>query len=139
MKSNLPKRVLAMMLASSFVVGIQPKPAQPNPTALAPALCATGVGCVLVGTVAVGGALYYVWEYGGGKKLAADAAGNIMQMIEDPDNPDGEWEDPLNTKNRTKAEDICKRRAQSLGANYRLRQDPATRLWICVFNGGTGR
>lgn len=137
--TTLPKRVLAVVLATSVTFGIQPKSAQSNPAVLAPALCATGVGCVLIGTVAIGGGLYYVWEFQGGKQLAADAAGNVLRMLVDPEDPDGVWEDPLNTKNRTKAEDICRRRAQSLGASYRLRQDPATRLWICVFTGGTGR
>lgn len=136
---SLPKRVLAVMLVTSVTLNIQLKPAQSNPAALAPALCATGVGCALVGTVVIGGGLYYIWEYQGGKQLAADAAGNVLRMLDDPEDPDSVWEDPLNTKNRAKAEDICKRRAQSLGANYRLRQDPATRLWICVFIGGTGR
>lgn len=87
--SSLSQRVLAVMLASSFVIGVQIKPAKANPAVLAPALCATGVGCALVGTVAVGGALYYVWEYGGGKRLAADAVGNVLRVLVDPENPEG--------------------------------------------------
>lgn len=82
---SLPKRVLAMMLVTSVTLNIQLKPAQSNPAALAPALCATGVGCALAGTVVIGGGLYYIWEYQGGKQLAADAAGNVLRMLDDPE------------------------------------------------------
>lgn len=135
---NSTQKALAVMLASTFVVGVQPKSAQSNPAAaLAPALCSTGVGCLLVGTVVIGGGLYYVWEYGGGKKVAADAAGNIMRMLDDPDNPDGEWEDPLDTRNEEVARKVCKRTAQNTGAKLiRIDRHPVTRRLICVFQGG---
>lgn len=135
--SNLSKRVLAVMLASSFTLGIQGKPVQSNPVALAPALCATGAGCFLVGTVVIGGALYYVWKYGGGKQVAADAAGNIMRILEDPEVSDGEWEDPLNTANYEVARKTCNQIARRHGAELiEIRRHPATGKLTCVFRGG---
>ena len=112
--TNLAKRVLAVILASSFSVGVQVKPARSNPAALAPALCATGVGCALVGTVVAGGVLYYVWEYGGGKKVAADAAGNIRRMLVDPEDPEGSMAVPENAgfyaRNQNEADQRCRKR-----------------------------
>ncbi|AFZ24267.1 hypothetical protein Cylst_2023 [Cylindrospermum stagnale PCC 7417] len=119
-------------------------PANANPAILAPAaFCAgtAGIGCVIVGVVAIGGITYYVWEYGGGKRVIADADGNIRRIIDNPDNPGevGIWEDPLDTASEPKAESICKARAAKLGASYTKRRDPVTRKWICVFTGGTGK
>lgn len=94
--TTLPKKVLAAMLATSVTLSIQFKPVQGNPAILAPTLCATGVGCVLVGTVAIGGGLYYVWEFQGGKQLAADAAGNVLRMLVDPEDPEGSMAIPEN-------------------------------------------
>ncbi|NJN59706.1 MAG: hypothetical protein HC879_20590 [Leptolyngbyaceae cyanobacterium SL_5_9] len=38
-------------------------PARANPALVAaPAICATGVGCILIGTAIVGGIAYYVWQ-----------------------------------------------------------------------------
>ena len=71
------------MLAASLSIASAPK-AQANPAVLAPvALCSTGVGCILVGTMAVGAITYYVWEYGGGKRVVADAAGRIFRTTDD--------------------------------------------------------
>lgn len=126
-----------MMLVTSVTLNIQHKPAQSNPAALAPALCATGVGCALVGTVVIGGGLYYIWEYQGGKQLAADAAGNVLRMLDDPGDSDGTWEDPLDTKNETVAQKICSQTAKSLGATLiRIDRHPVTRRLICIFQGG---
>lgn len=83
--SNLAQKALAVMLASSLALNVSAKPVRSNPAALAPVLCATGAGCLLVGTIAVAGGLYYVWEFGGGKRVAADAAGNILRMLDDPE------------------------------------------------------
>lgn len=136
---NFTRKALAVMLVSSFALG-SIKPAQSNPAALAPALCATGVGCVLLGTVAIAGGVYYVWEFQGGKRVAADAAGRIMRMLDDPEEGSGEiWEDPLDTRDAVKGDKICAQRARQLGASYTVVRHPATKKIICVFTGGTTR
>lgn len=39
------------------------QPVRSQAQLLVPAACATGVGCVLVGTVVVAGIAYYVWQH----------------------------------------------------------------------------
>lgn len=60
------KSILARLTAISIVVTTigYPTPAKSNPTAIiAPALCSTGVGCLFLGVVAVGGISYYLWQH----------------------------------------------------------------------------
>jgi len=133
--SNLTQRVLAVTLASTFVVGVNTKPARSNPAALAPALCATGVGCAVVGTVVIGGALYYVWEYGGGKRLAADAAGNIMRMLDDPEEEAERMGDTQSETvvagTRKKATKLCETLAQ--GRTLQAVRHYRGNQWECIF------
>ncbi|BAY55288.1 hypothetical protein NIES2135_21110 [Leptolyngbya boryana NIES-2135] len=55
------KIAIALTLSLSAVT-FQPREARSNPALVAPAACATGVGCVLVGVAVVGGLAYYVWQ-----------------------------------------------------------------------------
>lgn len=82
---NFTSLALAIALATTSLAS---RPAKANPAILAPAaLCSTGVGCILVGTVLIAGATYYVWRYGGGKKAIADAKGLVFKSdyLEDPE------------------------------------------------------
>jgi hypothetical protein len=133
-------QVSSVLLASSLFMSAIPK-AQATPAVLAPvALCSTGVGCILVGTMAVGAITYYVWEYGGGKRVASDISGRVLKYLDDPEDDDvGVWEDPLDTRDARKADQICKARSKRLGASYEVIRDPATGKMICRFTGGNGR
>ncbi|HTL88238.1 MAG TPA: hypothetical protein VL134_02480, partial [Leptolyngbya sp.] len=53
--------VIAIGLVGSFAFSTA-KPAQSQAQVLAPAVCATGVGCVLIGVATVGGIAYWVWQ-----------------------------------------------------------------------------
>jgi hypothetical protein len=65
-----------------------PPPAQAQVEVLAPAICSTGVGCVLLGTVVIGGIVYYVWQN--------NQTGEEYQMpIEDPEEEATEWDEPI--------------------------------------------
>jgi hypothetical protein len=134
-------RITSIVLASSVFLSTIPK-AQANPAVLAPvALCSTGVGCILVGAMAVGAITYYVWEYGGGKKVVADAAGRIFRYLDDPETDDvGVWEDPLDTANYPTASKICNDTAKRLGAQLvEIKRHPVTGKLSCIFRGGSGR
>lgn len=124
-----------MMLVTSVTLNIQLKPAQSNPAALAPALCATGVGCALVGTVVIGGGLYYIWEYQGGKQLAADAAGNVLRMLDDPEEEVERMSNPQSETvvagTRKKATERCKALAQ--GRTLQEVRHYRGNQWECIF------
>lgn len=136
------KRITSLLLASTIIVSTTPK-ANANPAVLAPAaFCAgtAGVGCILIGTAVIGGALYYVWRLQDGRRITTDSYGQVMRYLDDPESDDvGTWEDPLDTRNAQKAEQICRVRARNLGASFKLIRDPGTRKMICVFSGGNGR
>jgi hypothetical protein len=132
---NFNRKVLAVMLAGSFAIGTPVRPAQSNPAGLAPALCATGAGCVLVGTVVIAGGLYYVWEFQGGKKLAADAAGNVLRMLQDPEREMERMADPQSETviagTRKKATERC--RAIAKGRTLQEVRHYLGNQWECVF------
>jgi hypothetical protein len=58
---------LKSLVASCLIISIIPwQPAKAHPAAIAaPAICASGVGCVLVLTAVVGGIAQYVWHISG--------------------------------------------------------------------------
>lgn len=64
------RKLVAVSLV--FAIAIAPlRKTEASPTALpvAPAICATGVGCVLLGVTVVGGFVYYVWRTSKGKNI----------------------------------------------------------------------
>ena len=63
------KKIIATGVAIALSMNFLPSPAKANPALLAPVagLCGTGVGCILVGTVVIGGILYYVYTHQGHK------------------------------------------------------------------------
>lgn len=134
------RRLILVGLSTLFVAGSTPKvKANPAIFPAAPAICATGVGCVLLGTVVVGGSVAYVWQ-NGGQRFVTNAVGNILRYLDDPEGePQGTWEDPLNTKDWYTANKLCSQKAARMGASYRVRKNPATGLMSCIFTGGTIR
>ncbi|BAZ66286.1 hypothetical protein NIES4106_10360 [Fischerella sp. NIES-4106] len=70
------------------------EPVKANPALLAPAapaLCSTGVGCVLVAAVVIGGVTYYLWETNG-KRLLSDINGNTQPEEYDPGKEVNVWD-----------------------------------------------
>jgi hypothetical protein len=60
MKNPRVAIALTVSLSLAFTAPIQTRA---NPAVLAaPAICATGIGCVLLGTVIIGGIAYYAWQ-----------------------------------------------------------------------------
>lgn len=60
------KKILAQFTAISIVVATigYSIPAKSNPAVMiAPALCSTGVGCLFLGVVAIGGISYNLWQH----------------------------------------------------------------------------
>jgi hypothetical protein len=110
----------SVLLASSLFMSAIPK-AQATPAVLAPvALCSTGVGCILVGTMAVGAVTYYVWEYGGGKRVVADISGRVLKsdfgdhLPESEAQPNTETE-TVTAQNAGQALQKCKQIAKTWG------------------------
>jgi hypothetical protein len=88
------RKPLSILLSASLLLGSIPK-ASANPALVAPAACATGVGCFVVGTIIVGGAIAYVWQ-NGGQKLVATASGKVLRILIDPEDPEGSMSVPEN-------------------------------------------
>lgn len=58
-----PRRQIAIATILAICsVTLHPVKARSQPALLAPALCSTGVGCILVGVATIGGIAYWVWQ-----------------------------------------------------------------------------
>ncbi|MDJ1168928.1 hypothetical protein PMG71_05770 [Roseofilum sp. BLCC_M154] len=121
---------IALTLSLAFI----PSPAKPNPAAtLAIPACASFLpGCVVLGTVAIAGSLYWVYQ---------DAKGLWVAPIIDPENPEG-WElgeeMTVTAENEREARDLCKRAARRYGKTYLgLREAGETigggKTYVCRF------
>jgi hypothetical protein len=93
-------------------------PARANPAlAAAPAICATGVGCILVGTVVVAGVAYYVWQN-------SQTGQEYYSPIEDPEEEAQEWDEPIVARDPEEAERECRTRAALYGVGLSRVQQP---------------
>ena len=72
------RRIALVSIAAICAVTLQPKEARSQAQLLAPALCSTGVGCILVGVATVGGIAYWVWQ-------SRDTGKQHYLKIEDPE------------------------------------------------------
>lgn len=105
------------------------KPARSQAQLLLPAACATGVGCVLVGTVVVAGIVYYVWQN--------NQTGQQYRMpIEDPEaemeRMGGQTQsETVTAGTRSRALELCR----SLAAGRTLQEVRHFRdnQWECIF------
>ena len=125
------RKIIASGMAITFLFTTA-KPAQSNPAILpaASGLCGTGIGCVFVGTVIIGGVLYYVYTHQGKKVYS-------HQMIDDPENPEEEWFDTSNLRGEVQAEKKCKEIASRHGAIFvRKERNKVTGIFECFFKGG---
>lgn len=106
------QQIAVSVTLASFCLSTSVKPSQANPAILAPvAFCAgtAGVGCVLIGVAVVGGISYYIWQHSDGKKVAADAQGNIFNSdyLGDPEEQPEEIVIALNAKSWQAAKREC--------------------------------
>jgi len=71
-------RTITAIVAVIFFTGSVPSRVNAQAQLLLPAACATGVGCVFVGTVVIAGVAYYVWQN-------SQTGQQYRMPIEDPD------------------------------------------------------
>jgi hypothetical protein len=122
------KSIISILLASSIAF-VPISRAKANPAVLAPvAFCAgtAGVGCVLIGTVIVGGAVYYVWQTSNGHRVHADAKGQVLRSENRPGDS-GEWDEPIGNMSKPQAQRVCEaKRKEYKMPKVRVERDP---LW----------
>jgi hypothetical protein len=120
-------------IALSLSLALIPKPAQPNAAALVvPACSAFMPGCIVLGTVAIAGGLYWVYQ---------NNQGLWVSPIIDPENPEG-WQIGeqmvVFADNKSDAEDTCRRIARKYGKRF-INAVPSGQLngaktYVCRFN-----
>ena len=139
------KRIVSLGMAIALLISSAPKPVKANPVLLlAPELCATGVGCVLVGTVVIGGVLYYVYKTHQGKRVYSD-----HKMIDDPEEQanasgrhgdSGVWDEPIYAPTYSSANQKCKSLARKYGVTLvKTVYDKDAKQFRCKFTGGQNR
>lgn len=122
----------------SISVGDSAK-ANPALAPLAPAICATGAGCVVLLTVTVTGVItYYVWQHrSNNKRILADKSGNsVLKKYEDfIDDNDPRYQGKDATQANSPQE--CSQIAKNLGRELlgTVKKDKGGVIsWVCVFN-----
>lgn len=131
------KRVISVVAVIALTSSLIPKPVKANPAVLAPvAFCAgtAGVGCVIVGTVAIGGVIYYVWQASNGKRVHANSQGRIMRSdyLQDPEYEGEVWDEPIYARNKDAAQKQCQR----LAKQYKVQLQGVShngKSFICTF------
>jgi hypothetical protein len=79
-RKNFKRKIAIATVVVVCATGLQARQTKANPALVAaPAACATGVGCVLVGVAVVGGLAFYVWQSNNPK------AQRHYNQIEDPE------------------------------------------------------
>ncbi|MGV0024499.1 hypothetical protein [Phormidesmis priestleyi] len=121
------RRITAIALVG-FLAFSAAKPVKSNPALVAPAACATGVGCILVGVAVVGGVVYYVWQNRNERRH--------YLPIEDPEKEAQEMGGPHDVEPviAGKASD-AKRKCQQLARGRKLKEVRwfQGNRWDCVF------
>lgn len=143
------KKILTISFLVSSLIIYPFKATKANPAVLAPlGLCSTGVGCVLVGVVLIGGVSYYVWKQSS-RRILSSSIGSIYRVLEDPEEEltssgrpgdAGYWEDYTSANNLQIAIKNCqtsakKNRAELIEVIY----DYTRRQFVCRFKGGNSR
>ncbi|NJL41597.1 MAG: hypothetical protein HC899_36585 [Leptolyngbyaceae cyanobacterium SM1_4_3] len=114
--TNFKPIALATLIA---MLSFPSTPAKANPALVAaPAICATGVGCILVGTVVVAGVAYYVWQN-------SQTGEEYHMPIEDPEEEAEEWDEPIIARDPEEAARECQARATHYGVRLSRVQEPS--------------
>lgn len=133
-RKNFTRDIAISTVLAVTTIGLHPPEANSNPAALvAPAACATGVGCILIGVAVVGGAAYYVWQ--SNQKTPR----RIYMPIEDPEEESRYLGGPHETEPviaGTAAD--ARKRCLKLAKGRRLKEVRWSQknVWDCVFYTG---
>lgn len=120
-------RIVAIALALS--IGM-PTKTQANPAAaLAPAICATGVGCVLLGTVVIGGIAYYVWQ---NSQTGEEYKIPIRDPEEESQSMGAPQVETVVAGTRQRAEQRCREIAESRGLTVQGVSWQVSNQWNCI-------
>jgi len=126
--------VVSISLLANIAI---PKPARSNPAAaLAPAVCATGLGCVVVGTIIIGGVLYYVYVHrstGQQYQIPAAAFELPPSAIVDPENPGEIWKpgEEVAVYDLKKCYEIARRHGKTVIGYKRLKDVSGGDYYVC--------
>lgn len=130
-------RITSIVLACNIFVSSIPR-AQANPALVAPTVCATGIGCVLVGTIVVGGIVYYVWRNSKGKtyRVRKSVAPNMVRKSTLWDTKT-ENRHEVFTRDKVKAEELCEKMGIRNGFGKLVRLIPSKngKSFTCIFKG----
>lgn len=121
-------KFIAIVLAGSLTLSNTNPARSQAQVLLIPAACATGVGCVLIGTVIVAGVVYYVYQSSRHPKS--------LYMIEDPDAEMGRMgghhqTEPVTAGTRKKAEALCQQFAK--GRTLKQVKHFRDNQWECIY------
>ena len=121
-------RRITAIAAVGVLVFSTAKPVKSQAEVLLPAACATGVGCVLVGTIVIAGVAYYVWQN--------NQTGQQYRMaIEDPEAEARRMgrtqSEPVTAGTRPKAEAKCRTLAR--GRTLLRVRHFRDNQWECIF------
>jgi hypothetical protein len=121
------KVLFAIALSTSLSL---PQVVRANPAILpaVPAICATGVGCIFLGAVVVGGTAAYLWNRGG-QRILTNAAGKVLRILEDPEQEDAGTTVSLNAKSWQAAKREC---AWHFGYSQKFRVFMKKGRWYCT-------
>lgn len=136
-RKNFKRKMAIATVIAVCATGLQPRETKANPALVAaPAACATGVGCVLVGVAVAGGLAFYVWQSNNPR------AQRHYDRIEDPEEEarylGGPHEtEPVIAGRRVDAEKKCRQLAR--GRRLKEVKHFQGNRWDCVFyTGGQG-
>ncbi|MBD1995213.1 hypothetical protein H6G00_01035 [Leptolyngbya sp. FACHB-541] len=110
------KRISSVALIATLTFSAMPAKANPALVA-APAICATGIGCILIGTAIIGGVAYYVWQN-------SQTGEQYHMPIEDPEETAQEWDEPIIARDPEEANRECQARARQYGVELSRVQPP---------------
>lgn len=124
----------ATTIALTLTLAFLPSPAKPNPAAtLAIPACASFLpGCVVLGTIAIAGGVYWLYE---------NSQGLWVAPITDPENPEG-WEPgeemAVTASKPQEALELCQRAARRYGKKLvnirRQGQFNGANTYVCTFS-----
>jgi hypothetical protein len=126
MKNSL-KVSIACSLALLFGLPVK---TQANPAVLAaPAACATGVGCIVVGVVVIAGISYMVWQ---NSQTGEEYRMPIRDSEEESQSMGSPQTETVIAGTRARAEQLCRELAEQRGLTMQEVSHHVDNQWNCV-------